>query len=88
MSLDLLKFLAEGGAIALSVAANVALVMWIRKINSRNEELTDKLFDTIKECSEAMTEARISTAAGADEMARTVKTLTQVISGMQSRGSQ
>jgi len=87
MDLGLLKFLAEGGAIALSVTANVALVLWVRKVHSRNETLTDKLFDTIKECAEAMTEARISSVSQADEMNRSVTMLTKVIQSIQSKAS-
>ena len=86
MDLALLKFLTEGGAIALSVSANVALILWVRKINGRVDLLTDKLFDTIKECSVAMTDARISTAAQADEMNRSVNMLTKIIQTMQAKG--
>jgi len=87
MDLNLLKFLAEGGAIALSVTANVALILWVRKLNGRIDLLTDKLFETIKECAEAMTEARISSAAGAEEMTRSVNMLTKIIERMSSKGA-
>ena len=87
MDLDLLKFLTEGGAIALSVAANIALILWIRKIHSRVDVLTDKLFATIKECAEAMTEARISSVAQADEMIRSVGMLSKIIEKLQARGT-
>lgn len=86
MDLNLLKFLTEGGAIALSVAANVALIMWIRKQQARIDAVTDSKFEVVKECAEAMTEARISVAAGAKETNRTAETLGRVIAILQAKG--
>ena len=80
MDTELLKLLSQGGALVLSIAANLGLIKWITHLIKKTDTIQEARLTEAREYAQAMSDARVAQVKHSAETARTVDNLSKVLS--------